>query len=26
MGALDTSNNWLSYNESKFDNMKNGMP
>ncbi|PPQ67314.1 hypothetical protein CVT25_005898 [Psilocybe cyanescens] len=25
MGGLETSNNWLSYNDSKFDNLKNGM-
>jgi chitinase len=25
MGGLDTSHNWLSYTESKFDNMRNGM-
>lgn len=25
MGGLEKSNNWLSYTDSKFDNMKNGM-
>ena len=25
MGGLERSSNWLSYNESKFDNMKKGM-
>jgi len=26
MGGLERSNNWLLYNESKFDNLRNGMP
>ena len=26
MGGLEMSTNWLSYPESKFDNMRNGMP
>jgi len=26
MGGLERSNNWLLYNESKFDNMRKGMP
>jgi len=26
MGGLEQSHNWLEYNESRFDNMRNGMP